>query len=95
MAMLVVAGTFLPLVGVGLTAALALVLTGRGRWVALALGPAVTGLACYAAAPAVLEGGNLLAAIIYLLYAVALMAYYPALALAAVIVWLRARRPPV
>jgi hypothetical protein len=88
---LTVAGTFLPIVGSLLTLVLGLTLTGRSRWAVLVAIPAVTGLVCWLVASAVFENGNLLAAVLYLAYAVAFFVYYPVLVIVAVLMRLRRR----
>lgn len=91
---LVVAGTFLPIIGAIVTGLLALALRGAARWVALALVPALTAVVCYGIAGPVMYDGNMLAAIVYILYALALMAYYPALIIIALVIRLRRRGAP-
>lgn len=88
---MVVAGTFLPVIGAVVTAVLALILAGPARWIALVVVPALTGVICWNIAQPVMHNGNLLAAVIYILYLLALMAYYPALLIVALVIRLRRR----
>lgn len=90
-AWLVVAGTFLPVLAAGITVLLARGLRGGRRWAALGLVPGAGGGLMFAVAPPVMENGNLLAAVLFLLYWVALALYYPALLVTAGLV-LRQRR---
>ncbi len=76
---LIVLGTFLPLIGVAITAVLGRALRRTQRWTALWLVPALTALLCWLSISPVFENGNLLAAAIYLTYFVALFLYYPVL----------------
>jgi len=91
---LVIAGTFLPVIGAVVTAVLALILSGPARWVALVVVPALTGVVCWNIAQPVMYNGNLLAAVIYILYLLALMAYYPGLLIVALVIRLRRRAVP-
>lgn len=89
---LLVAGTFLPLIGILATALLAIVLQKWWRLAALVLVPVLFfGLSNYYA-PQVGANGNMLFVAIFGVYMVVLAIYYPALLIAAVILWLRRDR---
>ena len=91
-AIAVILGTFLPLLGIAVTLLAARRAQGPLRWGLLAGVPAATLLACWLAAGPVMRGGNLLAATLYLLYALSLVLYYPALAVLMIVAWRRAQR---
>lgn len=91
-ALLVIAGTFLPILGVGATLLAAAILPGIWRWAVLFAGPAVTAALCSAIAEPVMRDGNMLAAITFILLFVFLWIYYPVLTIVAAVVWFRKRR---
>jgi len=79
------AGTFLPIAGIVLTVAIAMWLRGRARDAVLLLGPPLTVLASWLAAPHVWRDGNLLAAVIYLGSFILIGVGYPIMALVLVV----------
>ena len=85
-------GTFLPVIGMFVVLAAAQIARGRVRWWLMFFGPVVVAAACWMCAPVVLEGGNLLAAVVYGLFVLAMIAYYPVLLLIAAGATARARR---
>lgn len=87
--LLVILGTFLPVLGIAFTFVAARRARGALRWCLLAGLPAATLLACWWAAEPVMRDGNLLAATVYLLYALSLILYYPALAFLVILSWRR------
>lgn len=89
---LLVAGTFLPLVGVLATVLLAIILQKWWRLAVLALLPLLFyGLSNYFA-PQIGANGNMLFVAIFGVYLVMLAIYYPVLLIAGVILWLRRDR---
>lgn len=91
-AVMVIAGTLLPFIGVGASISAAIFLKGALRWAVLYLGPAATALVCNAIAGPVIKDGNMLAMIIYILFFLLLIVYYPALTIYACIVAYRNRK---
>jgi len=85
----VILGTFLPIIGLGLTAFIASATRGILRWTTLFILPGLISLLCWWAIEPVWRDGNLLAAVIYIAFFVALIAYYPILM---VMGWLAYRR---
>lgn len=77
--LVVFVGTFLPLVGSGLTVLLAVVTRGLSRWVILLTVPAITMLASYSLSYVVWKDGNMLAAVLALGFMAGLIVYYPIL----------------
>jgi hypothetical protein len=78
-AIAVILGTFLPIIGLGLTAFIASATRGMLRWTSLVILPGLISLLCWWAIEPVWRDGNLLAAVIYIAFFVALIAYYPIL----------------
>ena len=89
---LVIVGTLLPVVGIGATALLTAVTSGMTRWMILTGLPALTLALCWLAIDPVWNNGNLLAAVIYMSYIVALLIYYPLLMAAGALAYYRTRR---
>lgn len=85
-------GTFLPLFGVIATGILAAVTTGWRRWTALVAIPAATYALTTVYADVIARDGNLLFAALYLSFLLALVVYYPVLAILGAKKWLDARR---
>jgi hypothetical protein len=88
---LIIVGTFLPVIATVVTVALAIRLRGRRRWLVLWLVPAAGCALTFAVAHPVLQDGNLLAALLYGFYWMALSYYYPILLVVAGIQFLRRR----
>ncbi|MDH3426841.1 MAG: hypothetical protein OEM23_00270 [Gemmatimonadota bacterium] len=83
--------TFVPIYAVLATIIAALATRGRWRWLMLAVVPAIGTMLSWAALP--LTGdGNMLSVTLVLLLVTGLMAYYPVLAITALVVWYRTRR---
>jgi hypothetical protein len=76
---LILLGTFLPFIGIGATALLAVATRGPTRWMILTGLPAVTLGVCWFVMGPVWSNGNLLAAAIYMTYVGLLLTYYPVL----------------
>ena len=76
---LVIVGTFLPLIGTGLTVLLASISHGIFRWSILFILPILTMLICWMIIDVVWKDGNMLAAALYMIYVVVLFIYYPIL----------------
>lgn len=87
---LILLGTFLPVIGIGVTALLAVVTRGVARWAILTGIPALTLVLCWLVMDPVWSNGNLLAAAIYMTYVGALLTYYPLLVAAGVLSYRRA-----
>jgi len=85
-------GTFLPLFGAIATAIVAALTTGWKRWTALMAIPAATLALTTVYADVIARDGNLLFAALYLSYLLALVVYYPVLAILGAKKWLDARR---
>ena len=85
-------GTFLPLLGVFATAIVAALTTGWKRWTALLVTPAATFALTTVYADVIARDGNLLFAALYILFLLALVVYYPVLAILGAKKWLDARR---
>ncbi len=84
--MLIVIGTFLPIIGVILTVVLALKLPpGRKRWMVLFGVPLITLLLCCVFGRQIAYDGNLLFAVIFGGFALMLFFYYPVLIVAAIV----------
>jgi hypothetical protein len=90
--MLKIIGTLLPFAGIALTFVLAAAARGLIRWIVLALVPLATFAICYTFAEAIAYNGNMLFVALFSLMAVLLLAYYPCLLLAGIIVLLRRRK---
>lgn len=89
---LLVVGTFLPVLGVILTVCLGVVLQRRRRAAALVLTPLLTyGLCDYFAGP-IAANGNLLFVALLGVYMVALCIYYPVLLIAGSVIYCRKYR---
>ena len=89
---LVIAGTLLPVVGIGATALLATATSGMTRWMILTGLPALTLALCWLVIDPVWNNGNLLAAVVYMSYVVALLVYYPLLMVASAVTYYRTGR---
>ena len=86
-------GTFLPVLGVVATVVLAAASRARVRWSVLVLLPALVALLRdRELAPVVWHDGNLLAAVVFMLYYVGLFLYYPTLLIVGGVAWVRRRR---
>ena len=88
---LVAVGTFFPVLGCMALAVAVLRLKGPLRWGVLIVGPVLVLAVSWLLVPHVLRDGNMLAAVIYVAFAVSLFAYYPALFLVVVVAKLRRR----
>jgi hypothetical protein len=88
---LVAVGTFFPVLGSLAVAIAAVRLRGPFRWVVLIVGPILVLAVSWILVPHVLRDGNMLAAVIYVVFAVSLFAYYPALPVVAVVARLKRR----
>jgi hypothetical protein len=86
--------SFLPLAPVLVTAVLGKAVRGRLRVYSLVLVPLAFGFLCWLCGSAVARDGNLLGALPYALYTLALALYYPLLAIAVAVAWLARRRVP-
>ncbi|NNE37945.1 MAG: hypothetical protein HKN08_06530 [Gammaproteobacteria bacterium] len=82
---LIILGTFLPLLGTGLTIILARMFTGRLRWLSLFIIPALTMVFCWVWAGFIWRDGNMLAAALFFIYLISLVIYYPILIVSALI----------
>jgi len=82
---LVVIGTFLPVLGVVLTALLATILRHWWRLAALILTPLLTYALCNYFANAIAENGNMLFVALLSVYMVTLCIYYPGLLIVGII----------
>ena len=89
---LVLFGTALPLIGIGVTVLLVCLTQGVTRWIVLTGLPALTLLFCWLVIEPIWRDGNLLAAAIYMSYFVATSVYYPILAAVGVVAYRRASR---
>lgn len=85
-------GTFLPLLGAVATAIVAALTTGWKRWIALVAIPAATIALTTVYADVIARDGNLLFAALYLSFLLALVVYYPVLAILGTKKWWDARR---
>ena len=81
--------TFLPVIGIILTASLAIVLKDWKRWAAMVVIPFVTYALCSHFGKAIATDGNLLYVIISMCYLALLCIYYPLLTIFAAFLWLR------
>jgi hypothetical protein len=84
--LLVIVGTFLPLIGTVLTVLFASITEGVFRWTILAVVPILTLVICWSIIGMVWKDGNMLAAALYLVYVVALFIYYPILTVTGLII---------
>lgn len=89
---LVLVGSFLPLIGMGLTIILSTVTHGLARWLVLVFLPLVTLAISWLTAGYVWRDGNLLAAGLYTIYIVALMFYYPVLGVCGLVIYRERKR---
>lgn len=72
-------GTFLPVIGVFATIIVAGVTTGWKRWCALILVPAITLVIVLYGGGEIARDGNMLFALLFVLFVLALLVYYPIL----------------
>jgi hypothetical protein len=72
--------TFIPVAGIAVTFLVASTSQGRMRYMVLILGPLLTALLALAAGKMAMAGGNMLAAVIYSVFLLFLISYYPVLA---------------
>jgi hypothetical protein len=79
-------GTFLPLIGAGLTVILANIFKGNIRWTILFGLPALTMLLCWVWASIIWQDGNMLAAALFFIYLASLIIYYPVLIVSGLII---------
>jgi len=79
-------GTFLPLIGTGLTVILASIFKGKIRWTILFGLPALTMALCWIWASFIWQDGNMLAAALFFIYMASLIIYYPVLIISGVII---------
>lgn len=87
-------GTFLPVLGALGTVIGAVVTTGWKRWTALIVTPAVTLVITTTFASEIARDGNLLFAVLYLLFLLSLLVYYPVLLIIGAKRWFDARKQP-
>ena len=86
-------GTVWPLVGLALIAVAGSVTRGATRWWIIVAGPLIVAAPCFLYAKEIAYDGNMLFVLIFVLFAIGLMVYYPVLA----VVWIvrRVRRTQV
>jgi hypothetical protein len=89
---LVLLGTFVPVIGIGITLVLGFALTGKKRWMAFWIVPILTLGICVLIAKPVAYNGNLLFAALFGLLFVGLFIYYPVLLVISLIVFLKKRK---
>lgn len=89
---LVLLGTFVPIIGIGMTFVLGLALTGWKRWLAFWVVPILTLGICFMIGGQVADNGNLLFAALFGIFLVGLFLYYPILSIISVIAFLKRRK---
>jgi len=91
-ALLLLIGTFWPVIGLALVALLALATHGRLRVWILFLGPLLAMVPCWLFGAQIAYNGNLLFAALFGFAVIALVIYYPVLAIAVLIIYVRKRK---
>lgn len=87
-------GTFLPVLGVIATVILAGATKGWRRWASLFVVPALTFVGAMVFGSEIARDGNLLFAVLFLLFLLALLVYYPILLFVAIKRWFDKRGDP-
>ncbi|MEZ5359541.1 MAG: hypothetical protein R3F48_12045 [Candidatus Zixiibacteriota bacterium] len=91
-AVLILFGTFLPLLSFVITAALGYKFEGQRRWIALLVTPVLTMLPCYLFLDAIAANGNLLFAVTFGFAVLVYIIYYPVLLIVRIALSIRDKR---